>query len=843
MPHPPITTSGPTITVSTKADLIDAYNTLSATAGGGRILVEPGEYGGFAITTYNHTGGTEPVIIASADDDDPAHFTRIKFSDVDNIRVENVFVDSTGVDRPRGEVDLELTAVKNIQIVDSHFQHDTDFAIKNAGVKGEDMSLIRKTEDVLLENNYIDGYFHALKANHSTGLEIVGNELTNMQGDGFRGGAFEDLVISNNHMHNFYGTDQTLNHSDLIQIWGSDSDILTKNVTISGNILITNQAASQSIFIRNEEFGKAGDPTAGYFENIVVTDNIIYNAHKWGIHIANSDGMPVDGNTVLWNPDAQMIVAGDPRSYLPEIFIRDGKNAEITDNIVAKIVEGNNATVSGNKLVTYGGPHQDTWVGHHFSNPTVGMGADLRDLFLLPDSPWAGKGSPYGQMPASTDDNGVLAIIRTEAGAEDQYEITFDASLSIDGRGATEDSAGYTYHWTFADGSTAQGIEVTKLFGAGGEQDVTLEIRKGGAAVAELDRMVEVETKDVFAFDFEGGVVDISDATPGVINEGNTVNGFDGKGFLIGDGSEFQIQRSSDGLANADTFGLSMDLQPTGDEKSGVFLYMHKSMSAWGTDEGHFGLRLTTTEDTYSLTSREPVFDDGEAHRIGVAFNGDTGQLELFADGESVSETEAWGMTMPVQSWNLIFGNAWNDSMDAVVDNIAMSADTGVAGDLPVVDRPAPPPPAPAPEPPAPAPAPEPPAADPPPMDRPTPPDPSDPPAPTPPAPTPPASDPPAAPTPPSSEAPAPDDPGERGDEPNAVESDGGNFLSNILDFILAIFGLGGDDDEDPAPTTTAAMESDTVMLADIVPAVCDAEDLAQCDMDEDDPSEEDLAA
>ena len=85
MPHPPITTSGPTITVSTKADLIDAYNTLSATAGGGRILVEPGEYGGFAITTYNHTGGTEPVIIASADDDDPAHFTRIKFSDVDKI--------------------------------------------------------------------------------------------------------------------------------------------------------------------------------------------------------------------------------------------------------------------------------------------------------------------------------------------------------------------------------------------------------------------------------------------------------------------------------------------------------------------------------------------------------------------------------------------------------------------------------------------------------------------------------------------------------------------------------------------------------------------------------------
>ena len=804
----PITTSGPTITVSTAEELMDAYQLLSNQDGGGQILLEPGYYGGFTLYTYGVTDGDQPVVISSANPDDPADFRSFSFREVSNIRIENVHVDSTSPpDGSDPTFDLWIKDSSNIQIVDSVFLHDVGNELKDAGTKVDTFSHIRESSDILFEGNLVDGYFHGLQATEVSGLEVIGNEITNLQGDGFRGGGLQDLLIEGNYLHDFYGTDQSVNHSDLIQLWGSNAYTLTQNVTITGNILIANDAASQSIFIRNEEFGDVGDSTSGYFTNFTITDNLIYNAHRWGIHLDNIDGALVDNNTLLWNQDAEMVVSGTPYSDPPEIFVRNSLNIEVTDNITGALYLPDGSTSSGNEIVNFTNPQASNYVDKHFVNALAGADVTLEDLYMLPSSPWYGEiGSSIGVYLQDISE-GVLPVISPTWSEDDQYEMTYDASLSLDADGATSNNPAYTYHWTFGDGTTAEGLTVTKLYDSGGFKSVELEIRLDGEVVATSTRNYDVVTKDIFTFDFEGGLVDLGDGDSQIIDNGTLTDSHDGQGYLIGDGNKLEIGTGTQGLYKMDSFGLALDLTPTGDEPAGTFLELYRTMEGKIYEDGRFNFMLTTDEGTYSLTSRDPIFDDGGTHRIGIAFDGTTGQLELFADGESVSSTEAWGTTPSVSYYNLIFGRTFKDSMDAVIDNVEMSTDPSVAGTLPEVEPPADEPPV------------------------------NDPPAEEPPADEPPADDPPVE-EPPQQDPPAEDEPTDDRDAPREeIESSGSsNFLSNLLDMFLRIFGLGGDDDA-PASQSAAAYVSEDTELGSLVPMLKALDD----DLPEEDVDDETL--
>jgi hypothetical protein len=95
----PITTTGPTVTVSTLEELRSAYLTLSKTAGGGTILLKGGNYGDFRAVAWAQVDGDQPVIIASADASKPAVFTRLQLDNATNIRIEDVVLNSTNVVR------------------------------------------------------------------------------------------------------------------------------------------------------------------------------------------------------------------------------------------------------------------------------------------------------------------------------------------------------------------------------------------------------------------------------------------------------------------------------------------------------------------------------------------------------------------------------------------------------------------------------------------------------------------------------------------------------------------------------------------------------------------------
>ena len=807
----PITTTGPTITVSSSQELMDAYQLLSDQDGGGTILMEGGEYGSFTLSS--NTDGEQPVVIKSADPSDPAQFTSFWLRYANEIRFENVYVNSTDTGVEGGQ-DLYIKDSTGIQFVDSVFIYDGDNALKDAGAKADNGINIRDSDDILFEGNYLQGYFHALQVTNVTGTDIVGNEFTDIQGDGFRGGGLKDVTIADNYMHDFYGVNQHVTHSDLIQIWGTNAYIPTENLTITGNTLITSDASSQSIFIRNEEFGAEGDPTGGYFQNITITDNLIYNGHLHGIRVDDAQNVTVDGNTVLWNPDAwQTWGTDEPVNWKPTIVMKNVIDAEITNNVVAgTMTSTGDAELSGNQQLNYNDTYADNYVAYHFTGPLAGADVSLEDLIMLPSSEWYGiTGSSLTDMPAASDD-GVLGLVFTDRASDDRYEVTFDASYSVGEDGPVASLPGYSFHWTFADGSIDEGVQITKTFEAATSEDVQLTIKgPDGETVSNSEHAFDVFTKDIFAFDFEDGVANISDNNIGIVDKGALAASDDGDGFLIGDGNKLEITRSTEELFDLDSFGLALDLTPTGDENSGTFLMLYNTMEGRISDDGRIHFSLTTDEGSYSLNSQEPVFDDGETHRIGIAFDGTTGQLELFADGESVSSVEAWGTTPPAKYWNLVLGNAYKDSIDAILDNVEMSIDPSIAGALPEVSPPQEPPVIDVP--------------DVPPVDE----SPEDPPVDESPE------DPPE--NPPSEEPEDLIDTGDRGAPREPVESDGSsNFLSDLLDIFLSIFGLGGDDDTPPV-TNAAAQIMEETSLEDIIPVT---EALQENAIEEDDSGDDD---
>jgi parallel beta-helix repeat protein len=262
--------------------------------------------------------------------------------------------------------------------------------------------LVRNAVGVLFADNLVEGYNHGLGLMEVDGAIISGNEFRTLQGDGIRGVGLRNVEILGNRLHDFLGSDQLVNHSDLIQIFGRNAATLTENVVIAGNVLMASGlGGSQSIFIRNEEFGSPNDPTAGRYRNITVADNLIYNAHTWGIYVADTDGVRVENNTALWNAEARIVNEGEAHSLPPEIFVLNARGAVLRGNIAAKvrIAEGE-GVLSDNFSPDYTHPASPDYVGAHVPGVRLGSAAQVADLRISAASPHVGKGAPISQPPA-----------------------------------------------------------------------------------------------------------------------------------------------------------------------------------------------------------------------------------------------------------------------------------------------------------------------------------------------------------------------------------------------------------------------------------------------------------
>ena len=90
----------------------------------------------------------------------------------------------------------------------------------------------------------------------------------------------------------------------MIQVFTNGTDTPSTDLVIRGNILNSgdSKAASQSIFMRNEVVDSQGAGRGMYYSNILIEDNVIYNAHANAIWVGYADGLSIRNNTILHNP-------------------------------------------------------------------------------------------------------------------------------------------------------------------------------------------------------------------------------------------------------------------------------------------------------------------------------------------------------------------------------------------------------------------------------------------------------------------------------------------------------------------------------------------------------------
>ncbi len=273
------------------ANAAELYAALSSAQGGDRIELAGGDYGSLSIT-----GVTFPsdVTIVSADPDDPAIVREL---DVDN-SVHLVF-DGIVFSGSGSYSDLQrvhtVDGSSYITIRNSVFAGDLDADGYGTG-KGLN---IQSSDHLVIENNEFFHWMKAIAVGSSTDIILRANDVHSVNNDGFNFTAVNGLLIEDNWIHDFLTTPGR-GHNDMIQIWNPDPDNPAQNIIIRGNFLDAGTGERvQTIFMGN---GKAAnDPTNLdlYYRNILIEDNVIYNAHTHGISIGETIGLTIINNTIL----------------------------------------------------------------------------------------------------------------------------------------------------------------------------------------------------------------------------------------------------------------------------------------------------------------------------------------------------------------------------------------------------------------------------------------------------------------------------------------------------------------------------------------------------------------
>ncbi|MEM1232528.1 MAG: right-handed parallel beta-helix repeat-containing protein [Pseudomonadota bacterium] len=749
-----------TIVVSTTDELNTAYETLSNTPGGGEILLTDAMDG---AQVSLRDGGDQPVTFRSETPDDPVVLSQISLRDLENVTFEYIDVASDGAWADVWQDDLNVQDVSHVEFSNMTFTGTATgwYTPGDGGTsQAESMGHIRDSDNVVFSDNHVSGYFHALSVTEVSDMDVTDNVFTEMQGDGLRFGGVQNFTVTGNHMFDFHGATQDATHTDMIQMWSSNSKSVSSNVVISDNILDTGSGpASQAIFIRNEWWEAEGEPDHLIYDGITISNNLIYNGHVHGVAVSGAEGVTITDNTMVWNEDSAMYQNendADGTSDAPEIRIKNVFSGEVSGNIAGAISVDENSQVDmgENLILSYTEEGSQGFIHDHLINAGQGGDVPATSIHVLPDSPYADLGSEWS-APITSTEAGTIAFITSEADAEDPSIVTFDARYSVNETGFI--GSGQTVQWIFDDGSQYEGFVITHDFGDTGPQDVAMRIVDGGQVVASTQTVVDVPDPTLLAMNFESGFVDLSDySSPLVLNGAQVVQ--DGPGdtaIQIGGDAYFGTSRDNDQYHELDGFGLSLELSVEEGE-TGRFLQFVNVMHGWVDDDGSVEILLITDEGDVWLDSGAVSVTDGTEQAIAVGYSNDAQSAVLTINGEIVDEVTMTGTTAPHGSHGIIFGTQFGGGLNALVDDVFLSLhpedvgidlEGGVAVTPPDAPFPNPPAPTPVPDPtpdptpdPAPAPAPDPipdPAPDPSPAPTPTP---TPTPAPTPgptPAPTP----------------------------------------------------------------------------------------------------------
>jgi len=256
--------------------------------GGDVFTLASGNYGALTIATAFR----KPVTLRSADPKTPACFTGLQLKGAENITFDGVVFDYAYSQGDRNFI-IRFNIRRSSNIVISNSVFDGDY---KAGVGHGRGLFIKNSSSVKLSNNVFRKWWKGVVGADSTGLSFQGNMIYDIRSDGMGFSGIDVLNVENNHFHNFRGIPNR-DHRDMLQIMRVTNRRST-NVTIRSNIFDMGAGDyTQTIFMGTS--GKnMGDPMLRH-QNILIENNIIYNAQAHGISVIGADNLTIRKNSIL----------------------------------------------------------------------------------------------------------------------------------------------------------------------------------------------------------------------------------------------------------------------------------------------------------------------------------------------------------------------------------------------------------------------------------------------------------------------------------------------------------------------------------------------------------------
>ena len=651
-----------TVTVSNLSDL---YSALSKATGGEKILLAQGDYGNFALNAKTKFNIDFPsnVTIASANPDKPAVFSGLDLRSVSNLSFDGVTFDytyKTGDSLIKRPFSIE-DGSKNIAIRNSTFDGDVAKGLSEASDGfGSGFGLaVRSSSGITVENNEIFGFYRGLTVGWGTDVIVRGNDIHSIRMDGMNFSQGKNILIENNHLHDFIRSDSKADHADMIQFWTNGTTKPSTNITIRGNTLDIGQGdATQSIFMRNDmvDRGLAGKEL--FYRNVLIEDNVIYNAHANGVIVGETIGLTIRNNSVL-HADGSQVDGAAPSLEIPRISVAPkSEGVSITGNVLATLGGWTGQpgwTVNKNAFVQDQDPNAPGYYGDVFIGSTLTDNRSENHFVARPGSMIENLGAGAQATRYEAVSSKLNAEFHISESNHSGAARTFDASLTTSQFKSLP--VGTTFSWDFGDGTTAKGPLVTHAFPTGGYYDVKLTVK------------------------LPNGITDIQTSKIGIAGTQVLEMGADGR-FTTYDHGEGRILAksalaSTDGLQlgttkvaatvarddiseifGSDNFKIAMTLQADTAGTVGEVFRLHNSFVATVNKAGELQFTMTMANNpSVQISTTGAKLNNKAAHDIEIKF--DDGQLKLFVDGALNVTAKAAGMIATSGTSALVFGNPW----------------------------------------------------------------------------------------------------------------------------------------------------------------------------------------
>lgn len=647
------------------------------------LLLAPGTYG--AVTIKDRQGASgRPITLRSADPKDPAQFGALTLVDSAYITLDSLLFDY--VYSPGDNAKLRPYRViksQHIAILNSVFDGDrpSDKGPTDAPYGTAFGLSVQGSSHIEIRGNEIRDFYRGSVIAQTAALVVADNNMHDIRMDGMNFAQVEQVLIENNHLHDFNRSLDSRDHADMIQFWTNQTDTPSKDIVIRGNILNSGKGYyTQSIFMRNDlvDRGLAGKEM--YYKDMVIEENVIINAHLHGITVGETDGLTIANNTLIHNARSDGR-KDDISLWTPQIRVSQAsENVRIVRNVAPTVVGYSGQrdwVMESNFLVQDRNPRRPNYYDSVFVAAIAGNPQQLESFAYLPGGPLDGAGLGASRLAHLKKSNVLRPMLRALPDPVYRNRFTFDARPTLRTTSTPEEDLRFS--WALESGQIRNGAEISHTFADPGQYKVGLTVTQPDGSEVKTETLVTIPPVEVLRFDSASG--EFTTWKNGIPELASGVAQSNGPA-VIGQGRAVQEVHRDDiaPFFEARDFDLQFRIRSAeGFDTGGEILRVHGTLLVNSSSRGILEVELmTSTADRLRLRARRNNVLDGAWHDIRLVYSASRGLMTIFIDGAEVASGRSSGKLKPLQHWGLSFGNPFGNrkTFDGELDYLLLKANT-----------------------------------------------------------------------------------------------------------------------------------------------------------------------